>query len=162
MKFLIVMLLFPLTSQAGSLSCRSVESLNDTVNDCADNTRYVEAGRDCVLQFQIVALAAKERALKEVASAGGKALAVQSLSSVMELGVEAENRVSQYLGNIVFPEDWDAPSAVIGNANQFFDRHACYAKSRDGLEKLVEKVRAEMKLLVNALDSTAIAVKVKR
>jgi|GEM_PF-5040326 len=159
MKLIIALLFVPFVSQAANLTCRSVDSLNDVVNDCADNARYIEAGRDCVLQFQTAAIGAREKALKEVASVGGKAKAVQSLSRVMELGEAAETQVGQYLSNIVFPEDWDAPASVIGNANQFFDRHACYAKSRDGLEKMVLNVRAEMKLLVQAMDASAAKVK---
>lgn len=159
MKLVYLFFLVPVFSQAASLNCRSVDSLNDVVNDCADNARYIEAGRDCLLQFQIAAVGAKEKALKEVAALGGKAKAVQALSSVMELGEAAETQVSSYLSNIVFPEDWDAPASVIGNANQFFDNHKCYSKSRDGLEKLVLSVRAEMKLLVQAMDATAVKVK---
>ncbi len=149
----------PSAHAALAIDCRKPDELNESVQDCAGNRKYLEAGRACVKAFQVFLLSEKEEALKNMAalqaggvlSEGQHTKAVRTLSRVIEAGDEASGNVKAYLSNIVYPEDWDAPPEVIGNAADFFNSHKCYRDSRDGLEALAEEVDSSVKMLVESL-----------
>ncbi len=160
-KVIFVSVFLAVSGEAAPLNCRKVAELNEAVQSCEGNRKYVEAGRTCVQAFQGYLRAEKEAALRSMAAlqAGGSVAsdkhgeAVLTLSKVIETGEQASTSVKAYLSNIVYPEDWDAPPEVIGNPADFFRSHKCYSESRDGLEALAEEVDSSVKLLVEALSA---------
>lgn len=147
---------------AGTLSllnCRKLGELNEAVQDCGGNRKYLEAGQACLQAYKAFLSAEKESALRslEALQAGGLVAgekhseAVRTLGKVLDAGEAASESVKGYLANIVYPEDWDAPPEVIGNPADFFNSHKCYRESRDGLEALTEEIDLSVKQVVEAL-----------
>ena len=142
-----------------STSCPKVSDLNEAVQSCEGNKKYLEAGQACLQSFKTFLAAEKEAAFRslEAVQAGGivagakHSEAVQVLGKVLEVGEATSENVKGYLSNIVYPEDWDAPTEVIGNPADFFNSHKCYRESRDGLEALTEEIDLSVKQVVEAL-----------
>lgn len=146
-------------TQNSNNGCRRLAELNEAVQDCDGNRKYLEAGQACVQTFRAFMAAEKESALRslEAVQAGGLVAgpkhseAVQTLGKVLDAGEAAGESLKGYLANIVYPEDWDAPPEVIGNPADFFNSHKCYRESRDGLESLTEEIDLSVKQVVEAL-----------
>lgn len=118
--------MLPLTAFAGVFDCRDLDSLDNEVTSCEQNAKYASAASLCLEKF---------RAFKA------------GVGETVEQGERTSRRIEGYLNHILYPEDWDAPPAVIGDPKAFFESHKCYSANRDRIESLLSDLRVE----VNAL-----------
>ena len=145
----------PLTAFAGSLhGCRELAALDKEVESCEQNQKYTEAAGLCVANFEAYLKPERAKALNVLASARAKAdsraESRQVLVRAAALAEATADRLGSYLGNIVYPEDFDAPEAMIGDRNAYLERETCYSSNRDRLEGMIERVKLSLRELNTA------------
>ncbi len=166
MNFLIMALSITAHAAIPSITCTNPERLNSEVQSCDGNSRYGEAGLSCTKQFeQLVQQQAGAASKKMGASNAGVGshqaqnfsgaasdynISKETLDELIRAGEHTKTQVEAYLQNIVYPEDFDAPPAVIGDPIEFLDKEGCYSENRDGLENLLDTIDDHLEDLAKA------------
>jgi len=159
---LVCLALLSTEARAGaSFACAALDSIKEvTAFECDDNHFYGQAGLDCLHSLESAiqsraALAAKQMAASNAehvdqagnaqthnfqGSNGDYSLSDEALAELIANAKAARENVDQYLNNVYYPEDWDAPEELIGDTNDFLDDNECYADNRDGLRQVKKKI----------------------
>lgn len=155
---------------AGAIACPSLNSLDNENDNCEANGKYVDAGIACFMDFEgMVRKDAGEAFVKMSQSnkkhvgsnrnsqasgmAGATAdmkISEAALNALILAGKLALRNLDGYSRNIYFPEEWDAPPALIGNGLDYLNSSPCYAEPRDMLQDMQKRTANYIKDLENA------------
>lgn len=144
--------LSPATQAAPALDCPSLESLEALAEDCGGNLHFARAAQKCSRSLETALLKTQldiTAGLQVPGDAPAKAFE-NALSNALALAERAREQVAGYRASIYFPEDFDAPEEVIGNAFEFLDANACYAENERYLDGLSSQISAQASLLQKA------------
>jgi hypothetical protein len=140
---------FYLQSQAQESmgACSSLKELDAKSDECADNKNYLDAGKSCVRMFETVVSNITKVPIDELAKTADKSKKISKAQSeqIFTDAKKVKSILSAYRDNIFFPEDWDAPEEVIGEADKFLYSHRCYSQANEGLRKMEENIDSYVK-----------------
>jgi hypothetical protein len=158
-----------------SFGCQDLDELNAGVKNCQGNRAYVDSAQDCLDRFDTFVGTGSKALAKALQSAGeatdksgnsqlnyygndGTDLGI-SLADVTKMiarGEKTSELLEDYLDNIVFPEEFDAPPSVIGNDPEaYFNANKCYAEAKKGIEDLLDKLDGQLDKLDDTKDALA-------
>lgn len=142
------------------LACTPVASLDNEEDDCDSNGKYVDAGMACLKALQDRIKAETGTARRQLRSSqnqnigGGRnsqentlagatdgyQISQATLQGLIAAAKIAKANVDSYLGNIYYPEEFDAPREVIGDPEEYLNSEQCYAEPRDLLNDMLDKI----------------------
>jgi hypothetical protein len=151
-------------------ACFTAASLDNENDNCLSNGKYVDAGITCFTGFEAAVkkqsvVTSKLLGASNQAHVGGDANAQKSgmagsqadyqianatLDALIAAGKAARASLVSYSKDVYYPEDWDAPSEVIGDPVAYLNNSPCYAEPRDMLQDMVSRTDGYLNDLENA------------